>query len=59
MAGILNLVYVVLVFLVAIGGLLALAYTTRDLRSGRGFASDLVLTALVAALIVGLAMTVL
>lgn len=58
MAGILNMIYVALVFLVAVGGLLALAYTTRDLRSDRGFAVDLALTVLVAALIVGLALTV-
>lgn len=59
MAGLLNVVYVALVFLVTVGGLLALAYTTRDLRSDRGFASDLALTALVAALIVGLALSIL
>ena len=57
MAGLLNLVYVALVFLVTVGGLLALAYTTRDIRGDRGFASDLALTVLVAALIVGLAFT--
>lgn len=54
---VLYLTYVVLVLLVTVGGLLALAYTTREFRSDRGFASDLALTALVAAFIIALAWT--
>lgn len=57
MAGILNMVYVALVLLVTVGGLLTLAYTTREFRSDRGFASDLAFTVLVAAFILALAFT--
>ena len=51
------MVYVALVLLVTIGGLLALAYTTREFRSTRGFVADLAFTVLVAAFILALAFT--
>lgn len=54
MAGLLNLGYVGLVLLVTVGGLLALAFTTRDIRSGGGFALDIA-----SALVIGLFIAVL
>lgn len=51
MAGLLNAVYVALVLLVTVGGLLALAFTTRDIRGESGFALD-VLSALVIGLFI-------
>lgn len=54
MAGLLDLVYVALVLLVTVGGLLVLAFTTRDVRGDSGFALDVV-----SALVVGLFIAVL
>ncbi|MCL7419236.1 MAG: hypothetical protein M8354_15575, partial [Halalkalicoccus sp.] len=59
MATLLDIVYIAIVFLVATGGLIALGYTTRDVRSDRGFTSDVVLTGLVAAFILVLAAMIL
>lgn len=57
MAGLLNLVYVALVLLVTVGGLLALAFTTRDIRGEGGFALDLASAFVIGAFIVVLAWT--
>lgn len=51
---VLYLAYVTLVLLMAVGGMLALAFTTRDIRSQGGFALDIV-----SALVVGVFIAVL
>lgn len=49
--------YVALVALVTVGGLLTMAYTTREIRGDRGFALDVAATAAIAAFILALAWT--
>lgn len=51
---VLYLMYVALVLLVTVGGLLALAFTTRDVRGDSGFAFDIA-----SALVIGLFIAVL
>ncbi|MCH7661146.1 MAG: hypothetical protein IH933_11415 [Euryarchaeota archaeon] len=51
---VLYLMYVVLVLLVTVGGLLALAFSTRDIRGDSGFAFDIA-----SALVIGLFVAVL
>ena len=51
---VLYLMYVVLVLLVTVGGLLALAFSTRDIRDDSGFAFDIA-----SALVIGLFVAVL
>jgi ABC-type Fe3+ transport system permease subunit len=51
------LVYVSLVLLVTVGGLLALAVTTRDVRGREGFALDIASALVVGLFIAALAAT--
>lgn len=51
------LVYVSLVLLMAVGGMLALAVTTRDIRGQRGFALDIASALVIGVFIVVLAWT--
>lgn len=51
------LVYVSLVLLVAVGGLFALAVTTREIRGRRGFALDVVSALVIGLFIAALAAT--
>ncbi len=57
MAGALYYGYVGLVLLVTVGGLLALAFTTRDIRGDGGFALDVLSAAVIGLFIAVLAWT--